>query len=229
MQCSSRDGVTAPLCNQTSRTLDGYKRLPLTRTSHPTTMDRGIREWTKLVQLDQPYQQEPPRAQARDLGKSKRKKQNEKPKKEKGEQKENISSLECWVHHDKGGTVQSILDSSCFSCLYLLFPLAKGARKYLYLVAIYIDPDRLLPQDCSVYGQCSKLARIKLSVMHLVGAQAPLGLSGAPSVTDSAGLWDHYPWPSLQGSCIPSPKELRPDPGNLQPLPNMEYRSKILH
>ncbi|EZF27825.1 hypothetical protein H112_00298 [Trichophyton rubrum D6] len=227
MQCSSRDGVAAPLCNQMSRTLDGYKRLPLTRTSHPTTMDRGIREWTKLVQLDQPYQQEPPKAQARDFGKSKTKKQNEKPKKEK------VSKKRTYPASSAGSTmtkeVQNILDSSCISCLYLLFPLAKGARKYLYLVAIYINPDRLLPKDCSVYGQCSKLARIKLSVMHLVGAQAPLGLSGAPIITDSAGLWDHYPWPSLQGSCIPSPKELRPDPGNLQPLPNMEYRSKILY
>lgn len=144
-RCSSRDGVAAPLCNQMSRTLDGYKRLPLTRTSHPTTMDRGIREWTKLVQLDQPYQQEPPRAQARDLGKSKTKKQNEKPKK-----KEKASKKRTYPASSAGPTmtkeVQNILDSSCFYCLYLLFPLAKGARKYLYLVAIYIDPDRLLPK-----------------------------------------------------------------------------------
>ncbi|KAM5453891.1 hypothetical protein MaudCBS49596_002516 [Microsporum audouinii] len=69
----------------------------------------------------------------------------------------------------------------------------------------------------ALYGQCKELARIDLSVMHLAGAQAPLGgFSGVPVTAGPAGLWDHYAWLSLQGSraYIPSPKELQQDPGN---------------
>ncbi|EFE32639.1 uncharacterized protein ARB_00464 [Trichophyton benhamiae CBS 112371] len=82
-------------------------------------------------------------------GKGSWKKQDEEAERE-AEKKEKASKKRTYPASSAGPTmtkeVQNILDSSCFYCLYLLFPLAKGARKYLYLVAIYIVPDRLLPK-----------------------------------------------------------------------------------